>query len=205
MLREIKELLFHPGIFFTTIAGQKVDLAYPALIVFTGGLAGLATPILINLFSGSGGELRNTIVMPDTVFVSIFMPFIAWILIAGIFFILCRLLSGTGSFGATLQNAGYGCLPLTLLSVLFLINGIVAGRFTEPPGTAGTGVVIGLGLLSVLFIVWGGYLWTHAIETTHAIPRNRAMVAAAIVVLLYMSPVLINILMVSSPARYFPG
>lgn len=205
MLREITELLVHPGTFFTRMAGQETDLAYPALIVFAGGLAGLATPVLISLFSGDREGLWNRFLVPDAILVSLLMPFIAWILIAGVFFILCRLLSGTGSSGATLQNAGYGCLPLTLLSVLFLINGAVAGQFTEPPGSAGTGVVIGLGLLSVLFVIWSGCLWTSAMEKTHTLPRGRALAAAAIVVLLYMSPVLLNILALSSPAGYFPG
>ena len=199
------ELLFHPEIFFTGMTGEKTDLLYPALIIFIGGVIGLASPYAINLFSGGGGEMRNIVVMPDTVFVSLFMPFLSWIVIAGILFVLCRLFSGTGTFGATLQNAGYGCLPLTIMPILGIINGVLIGRFTEPPGAIGTGVVIGLGLLSVLFTVWSGYLWMYAMEKTHAIPHGRAMAAASIMVLLYMSPVLLNILALLSPAGYFPG
>jgi hypothetical protein len=205
MFHEMKELLFHPEIFFTRMTGEKTDLLFPALIIFMGGAIGLASPNVINLFSRGGGEMRNIIVMPDTVFVSLFMPFLSWIVIAGILFVLCRLFSGTGTFGATLQNAGYGCLPLTIMPVLGIINGILIGRFTEPPGAIGADVIIGLGLLSVLFTIWSGYLWTYAMEKTHAIPHGRAMAAASIVVLLYMSPVLLNILALSSPAGYFPG
>jgi hypothetical protein len=42
-------------------------------------------------------------------------------------------------------------------------------------------------------------------EKTHAIPHRKAIAAASIMVLLYMSPVLLNILALSSPAGYFPG
>jgi hypothetical protein len=56
------------------------------------------------------------------------------------------------------------------------------------------GTLLGLGLLSLLFAIWSGLLWTCAMEKTHAISRYKAIIAATIVVLLYMSPVLINIL-----------
>jgi hypothetical protein len=205
MLCELQDLLVRPGTFFAKMAGQAIDLAYPALIVFAGGLAGLANPGLVNLFSGAREGLWNRVLMPEAILVSLLMPFIAWILVAGILFVLCRLLSGTGSFPATLQNTGYGYLPLTLLPFLIVLIGIAIGRSGDPPGSAGAGVVIGLGLLSVLFVIWSGYLWMHAMEQTHAIPHGRAMAAAAIAVLWYMSPVLLNIIAISSPAGYFPG
>jgi len=192
MYHAVKELLFHPDIFFTQKAGEKIDLIYPGIIVVIGGVVGLMTPFIVSAFSR--GEKVNVIMMPDAVIVGLLLPFIAWILISGMLFVLCRLFSGTGTFGATIQNAGYGALPLTILSAVGIFNGILIGRFMEIPKMIGTVAIVGLGLLSVLFVIWSGCLWTYAMEKTHAIPHGKAMAAASVVVLLYMSLMLINIL-----------
>jgi hypothetical protein len=109
MFYEIKELLFHPDVFFTEKVGEEVDLVFPALIIFIGGIIGLVTPIGISAFIP--GHSRNIIIMPDAVVVGLGLAFITWILISGIFYGVCRLFSGTGTFYAALQNAAMALFP----------------------------------------------------------------------------------------------
>ena len=46
-------------------------------------------------------------------------------------------------------------------------------------------VSVGLLILEFFFIAWSGYLWMHAMEKTHEIPRGKAMGAAAIMAVVY--------------------
>lgn len=60
--------------------------------------------------------------MPSAAIFFFVLPFISWLLVAGILYVFSRLFSGTGSFPVTLQNCGYGYLPNTLFSVIVIIN-----------------------------------------------------------------------------------
>lgn len=192
MYSAIKNLLFHPDAFFTQKRGEETNIVIPALIIFIGGIVGLISPSVIDVFIP--GHSRNIIMMPDTVIVSLGLPFITWILISGILYVLCRLFSGTGTFYATLQNVGYGSLPYTISLLFGIIDGVVIGRFVEISRIISIGALMGLGLLSLLFLIWSGWLWACAMEKTHFITHYKAIIAATIVVLLFLSPVLINIL-----------
>lgn len=200
MHSEIRELLFHPDSFFDRIILEKPGLAIPSAIVGIGSIVGLLTPFIISAFP-SGRAPAKVLLMADAFLPLLILPFIAWILITGILYVISRLFHGTGTFTTTLQNVGYGSLPLTLLSLFGIINGIVSAQYTAIPSMIRTGAIIGLGGISVFFVIWSGWLWTVAMEKTHILSRGKATVAAVIVVLLYMSPVILNIIAL----LYFTG
>jgi len=192
MNREIIDCLFHPDIFFERRNKEKISLVIPAIIVGTGGIVSFITPMVQRAVT-HGGDLSNFIMMPSAVVFFLVFPFILWFGVAGFLEVFSRLLSGTGAFPAMLQNCGYGYLPHTLLSPLVIINGIALPWL---PGTSSVflaGAISVLVIISFLSIFWSGWIWSVAMEKTHALSRGRAMIGAALVLLLYQSVVLLNI------------
>jgi len=194
MYRGLKDLLFYPDIFFTRKAGEKIDLLLPATIVLIGSMVGLITSFLVSDFLNIT-ESRNVLVVltPDNFLLILLRPFLAWLLLTGIFYVICKLESGNGTFIATLQNTGYGALPLTLFTLVPVINGIFLNVNVKIPQMIGAGIIVVLDLCTILFVLWSGYLWTYAMEKTHMITHGKAIAAASIAVLLYLGYNLINL------------
>jgi hypothetical protein len=195
MYQKVKELLFHPDVFFEQKTKEKIDLLLPAIIVLIGSLVGIIASFVVSTVLNSI-ESRHIMVIltPENFLIILLKPFIAWFLLAGLLYCFCRLWSGNGTFIATLQNTGYGALPLTILTIIPIINAIFINLNVNMPQMLGYGIVIILDLLTVVFILWSGYLWTYAMERTHEIEHEKAIASAAIVVLLYLAYHLINTL-----------
>jgi hypothetical protein len=192
MFQGIIELLFHPDVFFSRKQNEEISLVIPAIIVGIGGIVSFITPLTQRAIIDEG-DLSDFIMEPSAAIFFLVLPFISWILIAGILYVFSRFFSGTGSFPATLQNCGYGYLPQTILSPIVIINGIVLAGSIGTSSMLLTEVLLVVGIISFLSIFWSGWLWTVAMEKTHTLSRGKAMVGAAFVVLLYLSPVVLNI------------
>jgi len=165
MYRELKELLINPDAFFEEKTKEKIDLLLPAIIVLIGSMVGLVASFIVSDFLNII-ELRHISVLltPENFLLILLKPFIAWFLLSGLLYGFSRLWSGTGTFMETLQNTGYGALPLTILTVLPIINAIFINSNVNIPQIVGLGIVVILDLLTILFILWSGYLWTYAME-----------------------------------------
>ena len=174
MYRKLKDLLFHPVAFFTQKTGEKTDLLLPAIIVLIGSMVGLITSFVVSDFLNVT-ESRNVLVIltPTNFLLILLRPFIAWFLLTGTLYVLCRIMSGTGTFTATLQNTGDGALPLTLLTIIPIINGIFLNVTVKIPQMIGIGIILVIDLFTILFILWSGYLWTYAMEKTHSIAHRK--------------------------------
>jgi hypothetical protein len=193
MYSELKELLFHPDLFFTRKTGEKIDLLIPAIIVLIGSMVGLITSFIVSGFLNIT-ESRNILVVltPTNFLIILLTPFLAWFLLSGVLYAVSRLWSGEGTFVATLQNTGYGALPLTILAIVPIINGIFLNVNVKIPQIIGFGIVIVFDLVTLLFVLWSGYLWTYAMEKTHTITHGKAVATASIAVLLFLSYDVIN-------------
>jgi hypothetical protein len=187
MYCELKELLFHPDLFFTRKTGEKTDLLLPAIIVLIGSMVGLITSFAVSGFLNIT-ESRNILVVltPTNFLLIVLRPFLAWVLLSGILYAFCRLWSGKGTFVATLQNTGYGALPLTILTIVPIINGIFLNVTLLIPQMISFGIVLVLDLITLLFVLWSGYIWIYAMEKTHAIAHGKAVAAASIAAVLYL-------------------
>jgi hypothetical protein len=195
MYRELKELLINPDAFFEEKTKEKIDLLLPAIIVLIGSMVGLVASFIVSDFLNII-ELRHISVLltPENFLLILLKPFIAWFLLSGLLHGFSRLWSGTGTFMETLQNTGYGALPLTILTIIPIINAIFINSNVNIPQMLGQGIIVILDLLTILFILWSGYLWTYAMEWTHELDHDKAIASAAIVVLLYLGFHLINML-----------
>jgi len=192
MFQGIIELLFHPDVFFSRKQTEEIRLVIPAIIVGIGGIVSFITPWTQRAFT-DGGDISNFIMEPSAAIFFMVLPFISWLLVAGILYVFSRFFSGTGSFPASLQNCGYGYLPNTLSSLIVIITSMALAWSIGTSFMLLTDVLLVLGIISFLLIFWSGWLWTVAMEKTHFLSRGKAMVGAAIVVLLYLSPVVLNI------------
>ncbi|HVP95946.1 Yip1 family protein [Methanoregula sp.] len=187
MVYALSDLLVHPARFFGQINQDPPDFPVPLFIVGSGGLISLFTPYFIYALFPQQGVV-NIIFSPYRVAWELAAPFIAWFLLSLGLFLLCRIFSGTGKFPATLQTAGYGMLPLTLIAIMALV--------TSPLSLTGVAMTLSPDLqmfvlyteivLYLLLVAWSIYLWTCAMEKTHALSRGRSLAASAIVGILYV-------------------
>jgi hypothetical protein len=186
MREDIRDLLFHPGRFYERKTAEKPDYRIPVLIAAAGWVFSLLIPVAYTAFSQKEGQI-NLFAVP-AIYWLLFNPFIAWILLTLALFGLSRLFSGTGTFMATLCNAGYGMLPLTVAAFIQLVASPLSGpafSLAVPP-VVSTAIFYILNILKLLLILWSGYLWMHAVGKTHAISRVRATAAAGLVTFLYL-------------------
>ena len=193
MYREMTGLLFHPGDFFTMKQHEEIRFFSPVVIVGIGGIVTFLSPLLEVAFT-RGGDISNFGMEPPATFWFLVVPFVLWFVMAGLLHVVCRLLSGTGSFHATLQNCGYGYLPQTLLSPLLVVNGIAVIWFSGTQSVFLQGVMIILGITLFLGVFWSMVLWTVAMEKTHGLSRGKAIVGPVLVFLLSELPLLLIIL-----------
>jgi len=200
MYQEISGLLFHPDGFFARKQNEEIHLLVPAVIVGIGGIVNFLSPLLTVAVTRRE-DVSNFMIMPSAVLYFLLLPFALWLVMAGVLYVVSRLLSGTGSFPATLQNTGYGYLPQTLLSPFIAINGIaqpwIAGM---QPSVYLTVLVAILGAGLILCLFWSGALWTVAMEKTHSLSRLKAMAGPALIVLFSLLP-LILVILTESAAR----
>ena len=180
MYSEIKELLFSPNTFFGRKAGAEISLVPPVIIVLIVSIVGILSPYVGNYLSPRVSGPVNVILTLDSFLIIVLRPVIAWILISGILYVLCRWFSGTGTFMATLQNTGYCVLPLTIFTVIMLIGNMAAVQFMAIPYAMVFEVTLGVVLFSFLFTIWSGDLLTFALEKTHAITHSKAIIAVVI-------------------------
>jgi|GEM_PF-1925454 len=189
MPHDITDLLFHPGRFFERKATEEPDFLIPVLIVGAGWVIPLLTPFVMMAFL-PGQNPQNVLAIPAVTswYLLLFNPLTAWILVSLGLYGLSRVFSGTGTFMATLCDAGYGMLPLTLIAVLGVIISLLGSPvlyLAVSPDIA-LSVIIGAVLLSLLLVLWSGYLWMYAVEKTHGISHGKAMAVASFVTFFYI-------------------
>jgi hypothetical protein len=163
ILSGIGELLFHPDSFFYRKMQEETNLLIPAIIVGIGSMVNLVTPFIVSAFR-LDRDPTQVIMFPDAIVFYLIFPFIAGFLITGILYVLCHMFHGNGSFTATLQNCGYGCLPLTFLSLCGTVGSVMSEYFFRNLSMTPSVITYGLGFVSVLFVIWSGWIWTTAME-----------------------------------------
>lgn len=186
MFEWISELVIHPDAFFARVSQEKINLIPPLAIVGAGVVINILMILLFFIApSHSGysgyflmyGGLQRDVLM---IFIirSIFVPFGLWGFVSIAAYSISRVLSGRGSFYATIQNVGYGMLPWTLSMVVPVVSfaykfstntsyGIFSGIWLTDPYTC---CIIGW-----VVLLWICYLWIFAIRHTHQVSLKKAI------------------------------
>jgi hypothetical protein len=204
-----KDLLFYPDTFFKAIAQEKVNLIPPAIIVAGGcaiSILGWLVPFGVYVITRqlTGNPFDLTYLGYGVVWYLVWYqvkcyilwPFLGWILVSGILYLISRLFSKDGSFPAILQNAGYGLVPWAISNAASVVATTLL--ITRPdlhtnlllnPGTVNA-------IIFYLFMIWCCCLWVYAIKHTCRIPVQRAVAVVVLVVIVIFIPVYL--------AAYFP-
>jgi hypothetical protein len=210
MVQQYLEVLYDPESFFErgeeagTVA---VPIAIMVFIGLTGGIVGWLnfqqqSKLIARMGTGGGGaESFAAIGGAISVIVALVVPFLSWLLYAGLFHGISALLEGEGEFTTTMVYAGWGFLPSTLGAVVGLAAYWIAIQAVSLPSEVDPGTiqayqqqvqnhpamlaafVVGIGLL-----LWSAYIWVAAVEHARDVDRTDAMIAVgfpvAVVVLI---------------------
>ncbi|HVP95900.1 Yip1 family protein [Methanoregula sp.] len=179
MSSDFLDLLFHPDTFFARKTTETPDYLVPALIVGSISLLSLIAPYFPGLILPHTIPVTVIVTLPEII-MNVAGPFITWFLVSLCLFAICSFFSGTGTFPATFRCAGYGMLPVALVTLIEVLT----SPFLSPqsvmmiPLWAIMAIIYGEFVLFVVFLVWNGYIWMAAMEKVHAIPQRYAIIAA---------------------------
>ena len=202
MTQQVLDVLLDPESFYERDDAAS-SVAILALVVVAlaaiGGAAGWlswqATSTMFARMDGGAGMAEA--VGSVTVAFSLLGPVLAWVVYAGAFHAMGRLLQGDGSLRTTFVYAGWGFLPRLLAAVVNLaatwyVLGVVSvpaevtsasmqaytQQIQSHPATLASTVV------GVAILLWSAYIWTHAVEAAHDIEREDAAIAVGVPVAL---------------------
>ena len=214
----LKDLLLHPDAFFARVAQGKVNLIPPLVIVGAGmflNFLGLLLTLgfyksLISpeFYSHISGGLVGSFIC-----YSLITPLVIWGFFSFSLYGISRLFAGEGSLPATIQNVGYGMIPLTVSALVPVITSVVTiynyYAFLAPriswnmlfpwdvfPGddSAPIGFFVLL-IIGVVVFIWMWYLWILAVRHTHQFTMRKAAIITVVPVAIYVG--------VTTPVVYY--
>lgn len=199
MVEQILEVLHDPGSFYERDEAAS-SVAVPAAVVValaaiggvTGWLSWQTTSTMFARMDGGGSGVAQA-VGGVTVVVSLLGPFVSWLLYAGAFHAMGRLLQGEGSFRATFVFTGWGFLPRLLAAVVNLAaTWHVLGAVSVPTEVTPASMqayssqvqshpaTLAATVVGVAVLLWSAYVWTHAVEAAHDLEREDAAIAVGV-------------------------
>lgn len=198
MVEQFLDVLRDPGTFYERDEAAS-SAAVPAAVVVAlaaiGGVAGWrswqSTSTMFARMDGGAGIAQA--VGGVTVVFSLLGPVVAWLLYAGAFQAMGRLLQGDGSFRTTLVYAGWGFLPRLLAAVVNLaatwyVLGVVSVPSEVTPASMQAystqiqthPATLAATIVGVAVLLWSAYIWVHAVEAAHDIERGDAAIAVGV-------------------------
>jgi hypothetical protein len=207
------DALVHPGEFF---AERDVGLR-SALVIVSGDalLAALTGIAFVVAFRQLLPRRVVLLAVGFTFVVVVVVSLLAWLVFAGILYLLTWPFADEGSFRGLLGPVGWGMLPQVLKGCFLLVATVFALSGLSPPadqeaarefarqvdqgslvalaaiaGTARVSVTSSLSQLQLVAGVtgtlWSGYVWVPALEEARGVSRRQATGAVAVVVVLML-------------------
>lgn len=189
LLENIFGTLFSPASTFRRMLEERTTVTIAAIIVLIAGICSGAGSILMqNAVMSLFAEFPGFEVVPlspaASIFLSVVIGFIGWVVIAGILHVVAKILGGKGVFTEMLVLMGFATLPNVFqapIGLVVILYGGLAGAF------------IALGLSGILTI-WILILDVLAIKEAHKFSTGRAI--ATLVLPFVVLTVLVFILMI---------
>ena len=203
------EVLTNPDKFFETRKKGEESLKLPVFIVLISGIIG---GISTFLSSSIMMEAMAKTLPPEAQGFMSFMPigsaigaviasFIAWLIIAAVFFGISCIFKGEGKFKRTLEFVGYGHIPTIiggLISAVLVYNFVTTVQI--PPITITDPAEIQevitplmkspMMLLSsavgILFMLWSANIWVFGLKHARNLSTRNALITVAIPVAAYI-------------------
>lgn len=206
MVEQYLEVLWDPESFFERDEEASNIVVPIGVMVFVGLLSGVAGWFSYQQTSqlmggqGAGGAGFAVIMGIVSIVVGLVVPFIAWLLYAGLFHLISGALGGDGEFKTTLVYTGWGFLPkvfgsvVGLASTWYVLQVVPLPTGVDPqnpqamqqamqsyqqavqshPATLAAFVV------GLLVLAWSAYIWVGAVQHARDLDRADAAIAVGI-------------------------
>jgi len=203
------EVLTNPNKFFETRKKGEESLKLPVFIVLISGIIG---GISTFLSSSIMMEAMAKTLPPEAQGFMSFMPigsaigaviasFIAWLIIAAVFFGISCIFKGEGKFKRTLEFVGYGYIPTIiggLISAVLVYNFVTTVQIPPITITDPTEIqevitplmkspmMLLSSVVSILFMLWSANIWVFGLKHARNLSTRNALITVAIPVAAYI-------------------
>ena len=203
------EVLTNPNKFFETRKKEKEDLKIPVFIVLISGIIGGISAFLSSRIMM---EAMAKTLPPEAQGFMSFMPigsaigaviasFIAWLIIAAVFFGISCIFKGEGKFKRTLEFVGYGYIPTIiggLISAVLVYNFVTTVQIPPITITDPTEIqevitplmkspmMLLSSAVSILFMLWSANIWVFGLKHARNLSTRNALITVAIPVAAYI-------------------
>ena len=209
---KVNDLVLHPEQFFREALGEKEQIMLPGLIILAGAViaavsgylaGGLSVRMMEPVLQG-----MTPVIMVVAVIASFFGTFVAWVVWAGVFYLLSRALKGSGSFSRCLEVVGYGFVPqivgmlVTVVAALVYLPKVTVPALTsaalqdpqmikeatsvlmhDPAMMAFTEITA---VVSIVFLLWSATLWIFGLKQARNLSLKNAAICVMIPVILFI-------------------
>ncbi|PXF53588.1 MAG: YIP1 family protein [Candidatus Methanophagaceae archaeon] len=203
------EVLTNPNKFFETRKKGEESLKLPVFIVLISGIIG---GISAFLSSSIMMEAMAKTLPPEAQGFMSFMPigsaigaviasFIAWLIIAAVFFGISCIFKGEGKFKRTLEFVGYGYIPTIiggLISAVLVYNFVTTVQIPPITITDPTEIqevitplmkspmMLLSSAVGILFMLWSANIWVFGLKHARNLSTRNALITVAIPVAAYI-------------------
>lgn len=189
--------IVNPDGFFEEYA-ESPGLVKPCLIVLSVSLLSVASGTLTLSYTKQllppESQSMISLVFVSTAIGAFVWPFLTWGLVAGAFHVISIRFGGEGSFRRTLGIVGWGFYPKLFITLFSLVaTYVVLQQLTLPASAGGAAayaefnrrlqqepLVQVTSYLSVVFILWQGFVWTFGLRNARDLSiREAALTVSA--------------------------
>ncbi|ABS54586.1 hypothetical protein Mboo_0062 [Methanoregula boonei 6A8] len=208
----IKDLMINPERFFRQALGEKEELRLPGLIIFLGAAIAAVSGYLAGSLSARMMEPvlqgMTPFIMAVAVIAAFFGTFVAWVIWAGVLYLLSRAFKGSGSFSRCLEVVGYGFVPqiigmlVTVIAALVYLPKVIVPPLTsaamqdpqvikeatsalmhDPAMMAFTEITA---VVSIIFLLWSASIWIFGLKQARNLSLKNAAICVMIPVILFI-------------------
>ena len=208
----LQDLVINPERFFRLALGEKEQLGIPGLIILLGAVAAAISGYFAGNLSASMMEPvlqgMGPLIVAVTVVATFFGTFVAWVVWAGVFYLISKIFAGTGSFSRCLEVVGYGFVPqvigmlVTVIAALVYLPKVVVPRLTsaamsdpqmikeatsalmhDPAMVAFTEIAA---VVSIVFLLWSATIWIFGLKQARNLSLKHAAICVSIPVILFV-------------------
>lgn len=191
------EIVTNPDSFFRK-RSENPKFLYPLLIVFTVAVLNIISSLinaqpLIQMY-GSGQSSLAAMVSVFGGFLTAGITIGFWIIFSGLFYMISGVFENEGTFKDLVKLCGWGYLPDVLLSLITIaISYIVIQSVVVPQDlqmiqefsrqVQAHPLSKAEGVISIVFIVWRGTLWSFAVKHVRGLSTRQALLTISVPVL----------------------
>lgn len=219
----ITELLTNPRTFFASICQAEPSLKRPALFILVMAVIGSISGYMMGELSGKmlSGFMEGieTITAIGAAVSALIGSIIIWFIAAVILFAIQKVVQGTGTFKRVMEICGYGMIPLlfatiitVILTAYYIPQADISPVKTSDPEEISLAAMTMMNdpalheftlistIITIIFLIWVANLWSIGVETCCGLSPKKALIVAALPVIIYIAYTLSSLLLFTGGA-----